>query len=104
MNSLIELNSFSTLSSRECGALARAKLLEALSVDDALVVVDFGLRSMSPSFADECIGVLVQRVGFDAFKERIRMKNVSPSAQILIKHVISKRQQSRQVEGGFALA
>lgn len=104
MNSLIELTNFNTLSSRECGALARAKLLEALSVDEAVVVVDFGLRSMSPSFADECIGVLVQCVGFSAFKQRVRMKNVSPSAQILIKHVISKRKQMKRVEGDLALA
>ncbi|MDN7125057.1 STAS-like domain-containing protein [Pseudidiomarina sp. 1APP75-32.1] len=91
MNSLIKLNNFETLSSRECGAAARVQLVQAMQASDSKVVLDFNLKSMSPSFADECLGILVKSVGLNVFKTRIELKNVTPSTKALIKHVIHKR-------------
>ncbi|WP_024873114.1 STAS-like domain-containing protein [Tolumonas lignilytica] len=91
MNSLIDLSTdFQTLSTRDIGKLAREQLLLKLS-DDNTVTLDFNGKAISPSFADEFIGILARDMGFDAFKNKVKMTNVSESSKQIIKHVINKR-------------
>ncbi len=56
-----------------------------------LVEIDFALRNVTPSFADECIGGVVKLHGFAYFKSHIKLINVSDDARSLLKHVISRR-------------
>lgn len=55
------------------------------------VVIDFADRAPTPSFADQCLGGLASRLGLNVFKQRVQLKNVSPSARPLVKHVILSR-------------
>ncbi|MCZ4374331.1 STAS-like domain-containing protein [Vibrio diazotrophicus] len=90
-NCLISLpNEFQTLATRKTGNSARQKLLEHLSHSNK-VTLDFGDSTISPSFADELIGILAKDMGFDNFKQQVRMINVSASSQAIIKHVLTQR-------------
>lgn len=96
---MILMTSFSagsrnSLSTREFGAEVRQCILEKLELGENLVL-DFGKQNVSPSFADECIGLIVQDLGFERVKKNIKLINLSDSAKSIIKHVISKRVGSR---------
>lgn len=82
-------------SSRPNGVTAREMILGALASDDA-VVIDFADANVSPSFADEAIGVLAAELGMRAFNEKVRMRNVPPSSQNLIRLVIRDRVAERR--------
>lgn len=56
-----------------------------------LVVLNFLGVEPTPSFADQCIGGLVTRLGLDGFKRQIKLTNVSDSAKPLIRYVILSR-------------
>lgn len=55
------------------------------------VVLNFALRSPTPSFADQCIGGLVKELGLAAFKQRISLVNVADGDRPLVKHVVLTR-------------
>ncbi|UTV30842.1 STAS-like domain-containing protein [Photobacterium atrarenae] len=91
MNSLLNLpGEFQTLATRENGSLARQKLLNILD-DHEVVTLDFANSSVSPSFADELVGILARELGFEVFRTKIRMVNVSTPTKAILKHVLSKR-------------
>gem|GEM_PF-5785033 len=46
---------------------------------------------MTPSFADECFGKLVERMGRDAFKEKVRLIGAAETIRILINTVMARR-------------
>lgn len=78
------------LSTRPVGAKARESILIALKSYDE-VEIDFHNSSLTPSFADECIGRLAAAIGLNEFKKRIKLKNIEESTRPLVKHVVLKR-------------
>ena len=92
MKSLIKVSeTFETLSSRAIGTEAREMLLNKLQQERGKIVIDFDFTNISPSFADEFIGVLAQQLGREKFKGTVSMINVSISNQSILKHVINRR-------------
>lgn len=90
-NCLINLtNEFETLATRKTGKSAREKLVEQLALNSN-ITLDFDGHSISPSFADEFIGILAKDMGFSSFKQRIKLVNVSNSSKTIIMHVLNKR-------------
>lgn len=80
----------SDFSTRPVGAQARERLLEALH-DHEMVEVDFLGKSLTPSFADECVGRLAAVLGLNEFKKRVKIVNLSESTRPLVRHVILTR-------------
>ncbi|MBR7792329.1 STAS-like domain-containing protein [Undibacterium sp. FT147W] len=80
------------LSTRPVGAMARDRLVQLLN-DYSVIEVDFEHHSLTPSFADECIGRLAAVIGFEQFKQRIKLVNINASNRPLVKHVIVTRCQ-----------
>jgi hypothetical protein len=78
------------LSTRPVGVQARERLLHLLHDFDS-VEVDFMHRTLTPSFADECIGRLAASIGLSEFKRRIKLTNLTESTKPLVKHVILTR-------------
>ena len=78
------------LSTRSAGASARNKLLGLLDTCDE-VAVDLCFHSLTPSFADKCIGRLAAAIGLKEFKKRVRLIHADDSDKPLIRHVILRR-------------
>ena len=78
------------LTTRPVGIQARERLIQALTDYDT-VEIDFLGKSLTPSFADECIGRLAATLGIKEFQKRVKMTNVNESTRPLIKHVILAR-------------
>ena len=78
------------LTTRPVGAEARSVLLGLLEEHDS-IEIDFHNKSLTPSFADECIGQLAAKVGLSDFKNRVKLTNLSTSSRPLVKHVILAR-------------
>jgi hypothetical protein len=78
------------MATRPHGIVARQFILDALLANDG-VELDFENSSPTPSFADECIGVLASTLGLGTFKSRVRLANVPEPSKILIKHVVLRR-------------
>jgi hypothetical protein len=78
------------LTTRPVGIQARERLIQALN-DYDFVEIDFLGKSLTPSFADECIGQLAAALGIQEFQKRVKMKNIHESTRPLIKHVILAR-------------
>ena len=80
----------SELTTRPVGAKARQELLNFLE-EHGSIEIDFHNKSLTPSFADECIGQLAASIGLADFKSRVRLTNVSEAVRPLVKHVILSR-------------
>jgi len=78
------------LATRPNGVEARTVLSGLLQKHDVLEL-DFQDASPTPSFADECLGGLCRQLGLSAFKERVRLTNVSDEIKPLIRHVVLTR-------------
>jgi hypothetical protein len=78
------------LTSRPVGARARTYLLSLLDQYER-IDIDFHFASLTPSFADECVGQLAASMGFDDFRARVKLINLSEAAKPLLKHVILTR-------------
>lgn len=85
---------FGPLGTRASGAEARTMLLSELS-RFGRVEVNLGFGTITPSFADECIGILAAQLGREQFKERVSIKNVSPQVRPLLLQVIQARLSPR---------
>lgn len=93
MTSLVNvdiLDIASDLTTRPVGAAARKHLLDLLEEHEA-VEIDFHDRSLTPSFADECIGQLAAKIGLSSFRSRVKLLNVGESSRPLVRHVILTR-------------
>lgn len=77
------------LATRPNRAEARHFVMQMLEEHDE-VELDFG-SDPTPSFADECIGILCRNIGWDSFRARIHITNVSESSRSLLKHVLTRR-------------
>jgi len=80
----------SEMTTRPVGAQARRSIINLLR-DYESIEIDFGTRSLTPSFADECVGQLAAEIGLASFRSRITLLNLSESSKPLIKHVILTR-------------
>jgi hypothetical protein len=67
------------------------QLNSALSQNVSDVIIDFADLSPTPSFVDQSIGSLVKTLGFENFKMRVKLINVSDEVKPLIKHVVLTR-------------
>lgn len=93
MTSLIKIEITSLaqhFSTRPIGVLSREKLLKYLADADS-IEIDFEKQSLTPSFADECIGVLAFMLGLEEFKRRVKLTNFDESSRPLLRHVVLKR-------------
>ncbi|MCG2585527.1 STAS-like domain-containing protein [Massilia sp. TS11] len=87
----VDIMSLATeLTTRPVGAQARQQLLDLLHEHDH-IEIDFHDQSLTPSFADECIGRLAAQIGLIDFKNRVKLVNVAANARPLVRHVILTR-------------
>lgn len=90
MNILKIANRGTDLSSRNLGATLRACLLEQVS--SGAVTLDFsGVRSVSHSFSDEFIAVLVENKGETWFKANVTVINHSSAVRTALLDAIQYR-------------
>jgi hypothetical protein len=80
----------SELTTRPVGAKARDRLVSLLAEHET-IEIDFHNKTLTPSFADECIGRLAARLGLSDFRERVKLVNLSSSSRPLVRHVILTR-------------
>lgn len=85
-----------SLATRPNGAAARSALLRALDTYD-VVELDFAESNPTPSFADECLGITCKEIGWDTFRQRIKILNVTDASRSLFKHVLSRRRAEATV-------
>ncbi len=81
---------FGRLATRPAGERARQFIAEILTRCEVLQI-DMAGMNVSPSFADECFGLLAEELGISEFRKRIRFVNIQEAAQHLILHVIYRR-------------
>ncbi len=85
--------------SHQSGLLTRAQAQEYrhLILDHInrhhTVKLDLGNLSVSPSFAVECFGLLIQNIGRAKFKSCVHLFNMSPASKAIILHVLRQRSQ-----------
>lgn len=81
------------LASRKNAIPYRQEILQILSENsDGLVNIDLkGVKTISGSFADECIGVLVMQIGFENLIKRIKLINGSQNVVRSIADAINIR-------------
>ncbi|MBV2180920.1 MAG: STAS-like domain-containing protein [Castellaniella sp.] len=78
------------LATRPNGIVAREEVLRVLEKYD-LVELDFAGADPTPSFVDECLGILCKTIGLKAFRDRVKISNLTDSSRSLFKVVISRR-------------
>lgn len=83
-------NQIPDTTTRPNGALARRKLHAELSHVDE-VVVDLADIILTPSFADEFLGVLLAELGEQRFRRAIHIENVSATSRPLLRAVLGRR-------------
>ncbi len=81
---------FPFTSTRVEGIEAREKLLQLLNSHSSLTL-DFAKTHITVSFADECLGVLAERLGKERFQQKIILKNISPTLESLLTHILTRR-------------
>lgn len=97
MNTLQIAQYGTDLSSRSTGNKLRQRI--QLLAEQDIVVLDFdGVRTVSHSFADECLAVLVQAQGESWFREHIKLVNHTQTVRLAILEAI----QYRLTEAGEA--
>lgn len=84
------------LSTRPNGAEARKAILQAMQFYD-LIELDFVGQNPTPSFADECLGILCKDIGLAKFNKNIKLLNLTEHSRSLFKLVISRRLNQLQM-------
>ena len=69
----------------------RNRLINLLEEHEQVVINLSALELLTPSFADEWLGVLSQRYGKDLFRQRIRFVGASEELKHLISVVLANR-------------
>lgn len=80
------------LATRPQGVAARETLLEALK-QHGEIELDFAGSEPTPSFADECVGVLCRTIGWERFRNQVHFSNLTDATKSLLKVVINKRRR-----------
>jgi hypothetical protein len=79
------------LGTRFLGEQVRKEIEKAFAVESP-VKLDFqGVRGLSHSFADECFGDLVARMGLSAFKSSLHFLNLSEERKAVLRFVLADR-------------
>ncbi len=81
---------FPGMASRAMGTLALDQVVHTLR-ECEVVELDFGGGNPSPSFADQFVGGLAERLGLPEFKRRVRIRNASADILPLLRHVILRK-------------
>ncbi|MGF7396181.1 STAS-like domain-containing protein [Thermoanaerobacterium thermosaccharolyticum] len=76
---------------RELGKKVRNSIEEILQSNENIIIDFTGINGTSQSFADELFGTLIEEMGLDKFKKKIKTKNANPEVQSIIKHVLINR-------------
>lgn len=80
-----------SLGTREDGRKFRSQILSNVN-DEKFVELDFnGVELISNSFADECIGKLVEDLGLEKLKSLTTFKNTSQTVTMVLQKVIKDR-------------
>ena len=87
---------FGKQATRSAGAKARAFISDTLKTVE-VVTINMAGMNVSPSFADECFGLLAAELGIEEFKQRVRLINLPESARDLIAHVVYRRGAPQQL-------
>jgi len=95
-NFLVKIISPST-ATRPNGHAARQQIKQELNHCDA-VTVDLQDVVLTPSFADEFLGVLLVELGEEAFRRRIRIVNVGATSRSLLKQVLNHRSGNSPID------
>jgi hypothetical protein len=88
--SKIFVRDFSSLATRESGAVARALVLERLQKASS-IVIDFTGAHPTPSFADEFLGRLAESLGETQFRASIKVQGADAETRPLLQQVIMRR-------------
>ncbi len=100
MNHIIRLiEQDSDLLTRAQGEKVRARieeLLDGLPVGDRVVVDLSDIQVMTPSFADECLGKLGERLGAARFRQVIKLTGADETNRTLVNAVLSERLSASQ--------
>ena len=81
---------FTNRFSRNDAEVARTFILKKLKQHDS-IKIDCANIALSPTFADECFGIIAKRLGRDDFLKKIEFENLSPTLKSLLNCVISRR-------------
>jgi len=76
----------------EC-ALGRLESGRSIEVDLA------GLSALTPSFADEFFGGLLERLGDHRFREQVRIRGANETCRVLIRAVLADRRLRPRAAG-----
>ena len=83
------------LGTRLLGEIVRKEILEACRANQQVVIDFAGVDTLSPSFADECFGVLLDELGIETFKEKLRFKGTTSEINSLLRLVTSRRAKAQ---------
>jgi len=82
---------------RPNGLVARRLLVERLQREPT-VTVDMSNVVLTPSFADEFLGVLLVEIGEARFRSSVRIVNVPDAARPLLRQVLARRAAKPNVD------
>jgi hypothetical protein len=88
--SKINMSNTGGLLTRSQAKQFRQLILQQVHKNQA-VEIDLGHLPMSPSFTDECFGLLIEDIGREKFKKYIHLINLSPASKSIMLHVLKQR-------------
>ena len=90
------------LNTRHLGKRVRAKITDKITTlelekdQETKIRIDFsGIEAITQGFADETFGKLLDGIGWQKFKDRLKIKNCSKNLDTIIKYAISKRKNQK---------
>jgi len=102
-NFVVRADAVST-TTRPNGARARSQVKNLLGAFEH-VIIDLKDVVLTPSFADEFLGVLLVELGEDQFRKSITIINVSSSSRPLLQTILHRRaSKPRPVQSSHDLA
>lgn len=80
----------SNFTSMKCVNMVSKHILSLLS-EYSEIIIDFDELTVTPSLADQLIGVIAEKLGKFEFNNRIHIRNINCTDKILLNHVINRR-------------
>lgn len=99
----MKLNQFGeNLNTRELGIQAR-ELLDMELLNNDIVIIDFeGIKLATKSFIDELLCKKIKEIGFDDFKDKVKVKNVANNIMpIIIENVMNTIAEELDAKGNM---
>jgi len=98
---LVDPEGARNLTTRAQGRALLARALARLDSGRAIEVDLSGLAALTPSFADEFFGGLLEGLGEGRFKDSVRIRGASETCRVLIRAVLAdRRARPRSATGG----